>query len=450
VTQRPETKFAWNGDVALAYQVIGEGPVDLVYLQGYCSNVDMNWESPYLARFLNGLAGLGRLIVMDRRGWGCSDRFSPTGVPPLETLTADLLVVMDAVGSERAAIFGSTETGPLVMMFAASHPERASALLLCDTFPAWMTTVETPWLDDERVWEEVLAQFHDEWGTSRWSEGTMKDGPERDWYTRYQRSSITPGSGVAEFRRYMTTDVRAILPSIQVPTLVLSSTTGEDSRSPENGRYLASRIPGARLVEIERPADEVHWLHWYGRAEPILREIRRFLADLRQEDAMFDRVLATVLFTDIVNSTAVAARLGDGGWRELVERHYAVVRSLLARYRGVEVDTAGDGFFATFDGPARAARCAIAIVGAMGPLGIEVRAGLHTGEVESIGGKAGGMAVVIGARVGALAGPSQVLASGTVKDLTAGSGLTFEDVGERELKGVPGRWRLYRVISIAP
>jgi class 3 adenylate cyclase len=313
-----------------------------------------------------------------------------------------------------------------------------------------MTTAETPWLDDERVWEEALAQFHDEWGTSRWSEGTMRDGPERDWYTRYQRASITPGSGAAEFRRYMRTDVRAILPSIQVPTLVLSSTTGEDVRSPENGRYLASRIPGARLVEIERPADEIHWLHWYGRAEPIIREIRRFLADLREEDAIFDRVLATVLFTDIVNSTAVAARLGDGGWRELVERHYAIVRSLLARYRGVEVDTAGDGFFATFDGPARAARCALAIVGAMGPLGIEVRAGLHTGEVESIGGKAGGMAVVIGARVGALAGPSQVLASGTVKDLTAGSGITFEDVGERELKGVPDRWRLYRVISNAP
>jgi len=450
MVQRPETNYAWNGDVALAYQVIGEGPIDLVYLQGYCSNVDMSWESPHLARFLNGLAGISRLIVMDRRGWGCSDRFSPTDVPPLETLTDDLLVVMDAVGSERAAIFATWENGPLVIMFAATHPERTTALMLYEAFPAWMATDETPWLDDQEVWEQTFVEFHDEWGTPRWTEGTMKDGPERDWFARYQRASITPGSGLAEFRKYMRTDVRAILPSIQVPTLVFSSNSGEYSlKLPENSRYLASHIPGARLVEIARPADEIHWLHWYGRAEPILREVGRFLADLREEEASFDRVLATVLFTDIVESTAVAARLGDRAWRELVQRHHATVRSLLARYRGVEVDTAGDGFFATFDGPARAARCASAIVGAMKPLGIEVRAGLHTGEVETVGGKAGGMAVVIGARVGAQAGPSEILASRTVRDLTMGSGLVFEDAGERELKGVPERWNLYRVVSPA-
>lgn len=445
--ERPETRFAWNGDIALAYQVIGDGPVDLVYLQGYCSNVDMNWESPYLARFLNGLAGLGRLIVMDRRGWGCSDRFSPSDVPPLETLTDDLLVVMDAVGSERAAIFGSFETGPLVMMFAATHPERVTALLLCETFPVWMATDETPWLEGEQWWERAIVEVRDDWGTSRWSEGVMKEGPERDWYTRYQRASITPGSAVAEYRRYMRTDVRAILPSIQVPTLVLSSTSGEDLLSPENGRYLASRIPGARLVEIERPADEIHWLHWYGRAQPILSEVGRFLADLREEEASFDRVLATVLFTDIVGSTEKAAEFGDRGWRELVERHHATVRAMLARYRGIEVDTAGDGFFATFDGPARGIRCAEAIVDAVRPLGLEVRAGLHTGEVETIDRKAGGIAVNIGARVGALAGASEILASSTVKDLVTGSGLAFEDRGEHDLKGVPDRWRLYRVTS---
>ncbi len=444
---RPETQYAWNGDVALAYQVFGEGPVDLVYLQGYCSNVDMNWESPYLARFLNGLAGLGRLIVMDRRGWGCSDRFSPTDVPAIEALTDDLLVVMDAAGSERAAIFGSYETGPLVMMFAATHPERATALLLCETFTARIATDEMPWLDDEHGWERDLARVRDEWGTPRWSEGAMKEGPERDWYTRYQRASITPGSAVAEFRRYMRTDVRAILPSIQVPTLVLSSTSGEDLSSPENGRYLASHIPGARLVEIERPADEIHWFHWYGRAEPILAEVGRFLADLREEEASFDRVLATVLFTDIVSSTEKAAELGDRGWGELVERHHATVRAMLSRYRGIEVDTAGDGFFATFDGPARGIRCAQAIVDAVRPLGLEIRAGLHTGEVETIDGKVGGIAVHIGARVGALAGPSQVLVSQTVKDLVAGSGLTFEDAGEHELKGVPERWHLYEVVK---
>ena len=275
----------------------------------------------------------------------------------------------------------------------------------------------------------------------------MKDGPERDWYTRYQRASITPGSGVAEFRRYMRTDVRAILPSIQVPTLVLSSTSGEGLNSPENGRYLASRIPGARLVEIERPPDEIHWLHWYGRAEPILGEVGRFLADLREEEDSFDRVLATVLFTDIVGSTERAAELGDRGWREVVERHHATVRAMLARYRGIEVDTAGDGYFATFDGPARGIRCAQAIVGAVRPLGLEIRAGLHTGEVETIDRKAAGIAVMIGARVGGLAGASEILTSSTVKDLVAGSGVAFEDAGEHELKGVPDRWRLYRVMS---
>jgi len=232
-----------------------------------------------------------------------------------------------------------------------------------------------------------------------------------------------------------------------VPTLVLSSTTGENLTSPENGRYLASHIPGAKLVEIERPADEIHWLHWYGRAEPILGEVKRFLAELREEEASFDRVLATVLFTDIVGSTERAAELGDRGWRELVERHHATVRAMLARYRGIEVDTAGDGFFATFDGPARGIRCAQAIVDAVRPLGLEVRAGLHTGEVETIDRKAGGIAVSIGARVGGFAGASEILASSTVRDLVAGSGLAFQDRGEHELKGVPDRWHLYAVTS---
>ena len=448
VNKRPDTRFAWNGDIALAYQVLGDGPVDIVYLQGYCSNVDMNWESPYLARFLHGFAGLGRLIVMDRRGWGCSDRFSPSDVPVLETLTDDLLVVMDAVGSERAAIFATWETGPLVIMFAATHPERTTALLLNETFPAWIATEETPWLDDEEEWEKTIATVRDDWGTSRWTDGRMNDGPEREWFTRYMRASITPGSASAEFRTYMGTDVRAILPSIQVPTLVLSPTAGDYSlKLPENSRYIANRIPGARLVEIEPPADEIYWPHWYGRAQPILDEIRGFLADLREEEESFERVLATVLFSDIVGSTEKAAELGDRGWRELVERHHATVRAMLARYRGIEVDTAGDGFFATFDGPARGIRCAQAILDAVRPLGLQVRAGLHTGEVETIDRKAGGLAVNIGARVGAAAGPSEVLVSQTVKDLVAGSGLAFEDAGEHELKGVPDRWHLYRVVT---
>jgi class 3 adenylate cyclase len=441
MARRPETKYAWNGDVALAYQVIGEGPVDIVYLQGYCSNVDVNWESPHLARFLKGLAGFGRLIVMDRRGWGCSDRFSPNDVPPFEVLTEDLQVVMEAAGSERAVIFTSYENATLVMLFAATHPERCTALVLVDPWVTWTATDETPWVSGEEEWDRINGRLRDAWGTPRWD--SMKDAAEADWYLRYQRASITPGSAFAEFSTHKRTDVRAMLPLIQIPTLVMSSPPSEEDI--QNGRYIASHIPGARLAEIVRPADEINWLHWYGRAPAILRETERFLAELREEQATFDRVLATVLFSDIVDSTALAARLGDTGWRELVERHHATVRSLLARYRGKEADTAGDGFFATFDGPARAVTCANAIVEAVRPLEIEVRVGVHTGEVETIDGKAGGLAVVIGSRVGALASASEVLATQTVKDLTVGSGLVFEDAGEHELKGVPERWRLYRV-----
>jgi class 3 adenylate cyclase/pimeloyl-ACP methyl ester carboxylesterase len=445
--QRPETAFAWNGDVALAYQVVGDGPIDLVYLQGFCSNIDLHWESPHLARFLDGLAALGRLIVTDRRGWGCSDRFSPTDVPPLESLTDDLQTVLDAVGSERAVVITSFETASLVLMFAAAHPERCAGLVLIDPWITWTATDETPWAPSVEEYERSLDTLRADYGTPRWGVRHMKPGSERDWWLRYLRASITPGSVVAEFRTYARTDVRSVLPLIHVPTLVLSSTKGESEDAPENGRFIERRVPSARNVELTPPDDEVNWLHWYGRAGDILRETGAFVATIRAEQATFDRVLATVLFSDIVDSTAVAARIGDAEWRTLVERHHATVRSLLARYRGKEADTAGDGFFATFDGPARAVTCAKAIVEAIRPLGIEVRVGVHTGEVETIDGKVGGLAVVIGSRLGALAGASEVLASQTVKDLTAGSGLAFVDAGEHELKGVPDRWRLYRVVG---
>jgi class 3 adenylate cyclase len=441
MNDRPETKYAWNGDVALAYQVIGDGPTDIVYLQGYCSNVDMNWESPHLARFLRGLAGLGRLIPTDRRGWGCSDRFSPTDVPPFETMTDDLQTVMDVVGSKRAVIFSSFENTALVMLFAATHPERCAALVLVDPWITSTATDEIPWMMDEQEWDRINARVRENWGTSRWF--PLQDATEQDWHARYQRASITPGSAVAEFSTHKRIDVRAILPSIQVPTLVLAT----DEEELQNGRYAASHIPGARLVEVERPADEIGWLHWYGRAPAILDETRRFLADLREEEASFDRVLATVLFTDIVGSTDKACELGDARWKELLERQNATVRAMLARYRGTEIKTMGDGFLATFDGPARAVKCAQAVCEAVRPLGLEVRAGCHTGEIELLGADVGGIAVHIGARVGALAGPSEVWVSSTVKDLTAGSGLVFEDAGEHELRGVPDRWHLYKVVS---
>ena len=257
---------------------------------------------------------------------------------------------------------------------------------------------------------------------------------------------MTPGSMVAEYRAYMGTDIRGILGSIYVPTLVLSLTSGEGNTSSENGRFLSSRIPSARVVEMEQ-AEESHWLHWYGRAGAILTEVGSFLVERREEEASFDRLLATVLFTDVVGSTEKAAQLGDARWKALLERQNATVRAMLARYRGTEIKTMGDGFLATFDGPARAVKCAQAICEAVRPLGLEVRAGCHTGEIELLGADVGGIAVHIGARVAALAAPSEVLVSSTVKDLTAGSGLVFEDAGEHELKGVPDRWHLYRVVA---
>jgi len=446
----PETNFAWNGEVALAYQVFGAGPTDLVYLQGYLSHVLLNWQSPHLARFLRGLGERARVIHTDRRGWGCSDRFSPGDVAPLEVQVDDLVTVMDAAGSERAIIFGSFDTALTAMLFAATYPERTAGLVLVDPFVTYVQTDETPWMRSEAEWEEHIAVLRrGAWGRPEW-EAFSDEREETDWFLPWCVASVSPGSLIAEVRAFYRVDVRGVLPSIQAPTLVV----GSGGRPIDRGGlsldapFIADRIAGSRLIE---PADEgIAWFHWYGRASSILAAVSKLVAGIREEQASFDRVLATVLFTDIVNSTATTARLGDADWGKLVRRHHATVRGLLARYRGVEVDTAGDGFFATFDGPARAVTCARAIVSAMKPLGIEVRAGLHTGEVETIAGKAGGIAVVIGARVGAMAGSSEVLVSRTVKDLTAGSGLLFEDAGEHELKGVPEPWRLYRLNAPAP
>lgn len=445
--QVPETRYAWNGDVALAYQVLGDGPTDLVYLQGWSSHLDLGWESSYLASFLRGLGTIGRVVLTDRRGWGLSDRFSPSDVPPFETMTDDLLHVLDAAGSERPAIFATVECAPIAVLFAATYPERTLGLILCDPFVTYMATEDTPWMDTLPDWEEWARRVRGRYPLPGWWDGPP-DHPERDWFERYVRASVAPGALIAEFRRFVETDIRTVLPSVAVPTLVLVDPTGHDDNDPRNGRLVADRIAGARIAEIAPVEDSLNWFHWYGRADGILREVAAFLTDVRSEQAQLDRVLATVLFTDIVGSTERAAQLGDLRWRELVDRHDSIVRAMLARYRGVEVDTAGDGFFATFDGPARAVRCAQAIVEAVRALGIEVRAGCHTGEVETtgIGGKVGGIAVSIGARVGAQAGPSQVLVSSTVKDLVAGSGLAFEDVGARHLRGVPGRWHLYEVV----
>jgi class 3 adenylate cyclase len=439
---RPQTRFAWNGQVSLAYQVYGDGPSDLVYLQGYCSNVDMNWESPYLSRFLRGLAARARLIVTDRRGWGCSERFTPGHVPDVDALTDDILAVMKAARSERVSILATYESAIVASLFAATYPEQTRSLILIDPQVTYLPTEETPWMPSLARWQEQIQVIRDTWGTIDWWDAPP-DGPEREWFARYARASVTPGGLAAELTSYLHTDIRSVLPTIQVPTLVLVDSDRFFEVLPETGRLIASKIPVSRVVEHSSRGGP-HF-HWYGRGDEIVAEVRRFLVEIGDEEASFDRILATVLFTDIVDSTKRAAELGDRRWRELVLRHHATVRTLLSRYRGLEIDTAGDGFFASFDGPARGVRCAMAIVDAVRPLGIEVRAGLHTGEVERIGDKVGGLAVNIGARVAALAAASEVLVSQTVRDLMVGSGLALIDRGSHELKGVPGVWGVYAV-----
>ena len=447
MNERPETKYAWNGDVALAYQVFGSGPVDLVYMQGIGSHVDLNWESPYLGRFLRGLGQLARVILMDRRGWGCSDRFSPGDVAPLEVQVDDLAAVMDAAGSERAVIFGSFDTGLPAMLFAATNPQRTAGLVLCDPFATYSATDETPWTESEEQWEEIYEKIRAGWGTPEWSvdEGFTDERERLEWFVPFSRATVAPGALVAEVRAFYRADVRAILPSIHVPTLVVGirDDEGWTEQLILNPRFVAERIAGARL--IEPPAADNAWFHWYARAPVILHEIEALLAGVRDEQTSLDRVLATVLFTDIVDSTATAATMGDAKWRALLEEHDRIAKGIIGRFRGTYVRGTGDGLLATFDGPARGVRCAEALVEAVRPLGIEIRAGLHTGEIEYGGHDLAGVGVHIGARVGALAGTSEVWVSSTVKDLVVGSGLTFEDAGEHELKGVPDTWHLYRV-----
>jgi pimeloyl-ACP methyl ester carboxylesterase len=444
----PDTRFAKTADgVHIAYQVVGHGPVDLVWVMGWTSNVEAMWEEPDLARFLSRLSSFSRLILFDKRGMGLSDRVPESQLPSMETRMDDVRAVMDAAGSERAVVFGVSEGGPMAMLFAATYPERTIALVLYGTDPDY-TSMET---DDPMVAEgdEYLEYIDEHWGTieharleiAAWGAPSHADDERlATWLASYLRRAASPGAAIALARMNREIDVSHALPAIHVPTLVLAKT--EDVEFPiARMRGLTSKIAGARLVEL--PGDE-HFF-WVAEYDTMLEEIERFMGEFQHQEAALERFLATVLFTDIVGSTEAGVRMGDRAWKDLVEAHHARVRGQLARFRGREIDTAGDGFFATFDGPGRGIRCAQAIIGTVQDLGIEVRAGLHTGECEQIGDKIGGIAVNIGARVAARAGASEVLVSQTVKDLTAGSGLEFEDAGEHDLKGVPGRWRLYRV-----
>jgi pimeloyl-ACP methyl ester carboxylesterase len=440
----PETHYAKTPDgVHIAYQAVGDGPIDLVLVPGLFSQVEHHWEEPSFARFMHRLASFSRLIVIDARGTGLSDR-APE-LPPMEEQMDDVLSVLDAVGSRSAAFFGLSQAGPMAILFAASHPERTRALVLYATYAKVRKQDDYPWGRSAEWLEDYDRQIDQQWGSGLFlpqvAPSRVEDESFRRWWGRLERLSYGPGNALAYFRMNAQIDVRSILPTIRVPTLVLQRR--EDVyRNAGHAHYLAAHIPDAKLVEFPG----IDHLPYVGDSDAILDEVQEFLTGVRPAPE-HDRVLATVMFTDIVGSTGRASSLGDRAWRELLERHHGLVRLELGRFRGREIDHAGDGFLATFDGPARAIRCAQAIVEAVRAIGLEIRAGCHTGEIELVGGDIRGIAVHIGARVAAQAGPSDVLVSSTVKDLTAGSGLVFEDAGEHELKGVTDRWHLYRVVE---
>jgi pimeloyl-ACP methyl ester carboxylesterase len=439
----PRTQYAKSGRVHIAYQVLGEGSLDLVLVHGWLSHLELLWDQPAAARSLRRLASFSRLILFDKRGTGLSDPVPVDQPPTLEQRMDDVRAVMDAASSERAALMGTSEGGPMNLLFAATHPMRTAALILVGSYARLAADFDYPWGTPPDVKDKLLDRIDREWGTgvmlSAIAASHTNDPQMREWWARYQRQAASPGASVALLRMAYDSDVRAVLGTIRAPTLILHRT--QDRMMPVgHSRYLAQHIQGAKFVEL--PGQD--HLFFAGDADGLLDEIREFLTGTR-EPGEPERILATVLFADIVASTERAAHLGDHRWHELLDGYYELARRELTRFRGREIDTAGDGFFAAFDGPARAVRCAQAIATRVRTLGIEVRAGLHTGECEIIGEKLGGIAVHIGARVAALARPGEVLVSNTVKDLVAGSGLTFAERGAHGLKGVPGEWRLYAV-----
>jgi pimeloyl-ACP methyl ester carboxylesterase len=445
----PEVRYAKSGDVNIAYQVSGDGPFDLVFVPGYVTHLELHWNMTTFRPFIEQLSSFCRLIRFDKRGTGMSDPVS--GAPTLETRMDDVRAVMDAVGSRRAAFYGLSEGAAMAILFAATYPERTAALVVRSAFPRRMWAPDFPWGRSEAEYEREVEQDLRVFGPREQAREAIAklgrfDDEEVEQFLQLLRFGASPGTLEALHRMNKEIDIRHVLPTVRVPTLVLHGT--DDTVVPiEVARYLATRIPTARLVELP----DVGHLAFQASAERIVREIQRFVTDVWEaggwQDAEPDRVLATVLFTDIVGSTSKAAELGDRGWRELLEQHHSVVRRELARFRGAELDVAGDGFFARFDGPARAVRCASAITAGVRELGLEVRAGLHTGECEVMDGKVGGIAVHIGARVAKEAAPGEVLVSTTVRDLVAGSGIEFRDRGVTQLKGVPGEWRLFAVES---
>ncbi len=442
----PETRYTRSGDVSIAYQVLGDRPFDLVRIPPFVYHVELAWQIPSLAAFNRQLASFSRLITFDKRGTGMSDRVS--GAPSLEVRMDDVRAVMDATHSEQAALLGVSEGGAMSVLFAATYPERVWALVLDGSSPRSLWAPDYPWGASEEDWLRNIERRGRLWGTPEYVASAVESlagsasADDKAALGLMIRQSASPGAAVELSRMNMSIDVRAVLPSVRVPTLVVNRA---DDGAAAGSRYIAEHIPGARHLELPG-SDHAEFV---GDCKPFMLELEQFLgaaweARARNADEP-ERVLATVLFTDIVDSTARAVELGDARWRELVQAHHGLVRRQLTRFRGTEVDTAGDGFLASFDGPARAIRCACAISESVRELGIEIRAGLHTGECERIDNKVGGIAVNIGARVASNAQAGEVLVSSTVKDLVAGSGIQFAERGAAELKGIPGEWRLFAV-----
>jgi class 3 adenylate cyclase len=438
---RDEYRYAKSGDLSIAYVTDGQGPPDIVFAHGFGGNIEIERETPFMRSFHDRVASFSRFILFDRRGTGLSDR--PREPASLEARMDDVRAVMDAAGSERAVLFGTADAAAVCTLFAATYPERTLGLITYSAYAKGTWAPDYPWAPTAEEHRKSLEDELKSWGTYEHAEQTVRhvvasEADNREFiarWARHDRLSASPSAFATILRMAADVDVRDVLAAIRVPTLVAHGPGTQDV-----AEYLAARIPGARRFEVAGPDGAI-----YRQTETLLPEVERFVRGLDEREP--ETVLATVLFTDIVDSTAKLTELGDAGWRALVERHHALVRQQLSRFRGEEIDTAGDGFFARFDGPIRAVRCAQAIGESVRELGIEIRAGLHTGECELADGKIAGLAVNIGARVAGLAGPGEVLVSSTVKDLVAGSDIRFEDRGAAELKGVPGEWRLYAVAS---
>jgi class 3 adenylate cyclase len=443
----PEVSYARSGDVSIAYQVIGNGPQDIVFVRGITGDLLSTWDQPMLVRHVEGLAESGRTLMLDKRGTGLSDRVRE--VQSLETAMDDIRAVMDAVGSERAVLWsGSTSTG-LSVLFAATYPDRCAGLVLIDPRIRGIRAPDYPWAPSVEEWRTQLAEVRAGWGERpflerlcrEWAPEAADDEAFRDWFVWHMRRSLSPGAALTAFRTAMELDVSDVLAAVRVPTLIFPRST-----IPGPAYYAAERLRDATVVELPRFEGVYTWIVDAAH-EATIDASARFISRLTAA-ATPQRVLATVLFTDLVGSTDATASLGDRAWRQLLERHHAIVRRELGRFSGRELDTAGDGFLAMFDGPARAVQAAAAIREELGVIGLTIRAGLHTGECEVSDGKLVGIALSIGARIAAIAGPGEVLVSRTVKDLVAGSGLTFVDRGEHRLKGVPDAWQVFALDGV--